>query len=88
MRRGTASSGTPVGKTSGRILANNRAGQCDDVDPVGTKEKRGFDHATREAFDMFQSVNKMYMLTIKVKGNETAWVIENHFGTGDEISKA
>jgi hypothetical protein len=56
-------------------------------DPVGTKEKHGFDHATGEAFDMFQPVNKMYMLTVKVNGNEMAWVIENHFGTGDEIFK-
>jgi hypothetical protein len=57
-------------------------------DPVGTKEKRGFDHATGEAFDMFQSINKMYMLTVKVNGNEMAWVIENHFGSGDQIAKA
>jgi hypothetical protein len=27
----------------------------------------------------------MYMLTVKVNGNEMAWVIENHFGTGDQI---
>jgi hypothetical protein len=54
-------------------------------DPVGTKEKHGFDHATSEAFDMFQPINKMYMLTVKVNGNEMAWVIENHFGTGDQI---
>jgi hypothetical protein len=56
-------------------------------DPVGTKAKHGFDHATGEAFDMFQAINKMYMLTVKVNGNEMAWVIENHFGTGDDISK-
>jgi hypothetical protein len=55
-------------------------------DPVGTKEKHGFDHATSEAFDMFQPINKMYMLTVKVNGNEMAWVIENHFGSGDQIS--
>jgi hypothetical protein len=58
------------------------------LDPVGTKEKHGFDHATSEAWDMFQPVNKMYMLTVKVNGNEMAWVIENHFGTGDDIAKA
>src|ERR1700704_3122417 len=56
-------------------------------DPVGTKEKHGFDHATSEAYDMFQSVLKMYMLTVKVNGNEMAWVIESHFGTGEQISK-
>jgi hypothetical protein len=56
-------------------------------DPVGTKEKHGFDHATSEAYDMFQSLLKMYMLTVNVNGNEMAWVIESHFGTGDQISK-
>ena len=35
---------------------------------------------------MVQAINKMYMLTVKVNGNEMAWVIENHFGAGDEIS--
>ena len=57
------------------------------LDPVGTKEKHGFDHATSEAWDMFQAINKMYMLTVKVNGDEMAWVIENHFGTGDRIFK-
>ena len=57
-------------------------------DPVGTKEKHGFDHATSEAYDMFQSVLKMHMLTVKVNGNEMAWVIESHFGTGEQIAKA
>ena len=56
-------------------------------DPVGTKEKHGFDHATSEAYDMFQSVLEMYMLTVKVNGNEMAWVIESHFGTDEQISK-
>jgi hypothetical protein len=56
-------------------------------DPVGTKAKHGFEHATSEAFDMFQAINKMYMLTVKVNGNEMAWVIENHFGTGDKVAK-
>lgn len=63
-------------------------GEVTMFDPVGTKEKHGFDHATGEAFDMFQAINKMYMVTVKVNGNEMAWVIENHFGTGDEIVKA
>jgi hypothetical protein len=57
-------------------------------DPVGTKEKHGFDHATSEAYDMFQSVLKMHMLAVKVNGNEMAWVIESHFGTSDQIAKA
>jgi hypothetical protein len=28
------------------------------------------------------------MLTVKVNGKEMAWVIENHFGTGDQIQEA
>ena len=62
-------------------------GEVTMLDPVGTKEKHGFAHATTEAFDMFQAINKMYMVTVKVNGNEMAWVIENHFGTGDQIAK-
>jgi hypothetical protein len=62
-------------------------GEVTMYDPVGTKAKHGFDHATSEAFDMFQSINKMYMLTVRVNGDEMAWVIENHFGTGEQISK-
>jgi hypothetical protein len=46
-------------------------------DPVGTKEKHGFDHATSQAFDIFQPVNQMYMMTVKVNGSEVTWVIEN-----------
>lgn len=48
-------------------------------DPVGTKEKHGFDHATSEAYDMFRPFLEMHMLTVKVNGDEMAWVIENHF---------
>ena len=55
-------------------------GEVTMIDPVGTKMKHGFDNATSEAFDMFQPVNKMHMLTVKVNGNEMAWVIENQFG--------
>jgi len=56
-------------------------------DPVRTKEKHGFDHATSEPFDTFAPANKMYMLTVKIKGNEMAWVIENHVGIADQIFK-
>ena len=56
-------------------------------DPVGTEEKRGFDHMTSHAYDLFQPVLKMYMLTVQVNGNEMAWVIENHFNPGDEVMK-
>jgi hypothetical protein len=56
-------------------------------DPVGTKPKHGFDHMTSDAFDMFQPILKMYMKTVKVNGDEMAWVIENHFGTGENVGK-
>jgi hypothetical protein len=42
------------------LLADNCEGRRYEMfDRVGTKEKHGFDHATSEAFDMFQPVNKM-----------------------------
>jgi hypothetical protein len=69
-------------------MAHDRAGRGDDARPRGHEGEAWFDHATGEAFDMFQAVNKMYMLTVKVNGNEMAWVIENHFGTGDQIIEA
>src|SRR3979490_2224263 len=46
-------------------------------DPVGTEEKQGFDTATGDAFDMFQSILKIKMITVQVNGNEMAWVCEN-----------
>lgn len=57
-------------------------------DPVGTKEKHGFEHATSEAYDMFRPCLEMYMLTVKVNGNEMAWVIENHFTRNAVTSKS
>ena len=43
-------------------------------DPVGTEQKHGFAAATSEAFDMFQSILKIKMITVQVNGNEMAWV--------------
>jgi hypothetical protein len=57
-------------------------------DPVGTEEKQGFDHFTNYAYDLFQSILKMHMLTVKVNGNEMAWVIESHFQPGEDLIKA
>ena len=57
-------------------------------DPVGTEEKRGFDVATSDAFDMFQSILKINMITVQVNGNEMAWVCENHFGTEPNVQTA
>ena len=57
-------------------------------DPVGTEEKHGFDAATSEAFDTFQSILKIRMLTVQVNGNEMAWVCENFFGTEPNVQSA
>ena len=57
-------------------------------DPVGTEEKRGFDAATAEPYDMFQSILKINMITVQVNGNEMAWVCENHFGTKPNVQMA
>ena len=54
-------------------------------DPVGTEEKRGFDTATGDAFDMFRSILKIKMITVQVNGNEMAWVCENSFGTEPNV---
>jgi hypothetical protein len=56
-------------------------------DPVGTEEKQGFNTATGDAFDMFQSILKIKMITVQVNGNEMAWVCENYFGTEPNVQK-
>ena len=48
-------------------------------DPVGTEEKHGFAAATSDAFDTFQSILKINMITVQVNGNEMAWVCEKPF---------
>jgi hypothetical protein len=45
-------------------------GEVTMFDPVGTEEKRGFGAATSDAFDMFQSILKIKMLTVQVNGDE------------------
>jgi len=57
-------------------------------DPVGTEEKHGFDTATSEAFDTFQSILKIRMLTVQVNGIDMAWVCENFFGTEPNVQSA
>ena len=57
-------------------------------DPVGTEEKLGFDTATGDAFDMFQSILKITMITVQVNGDEMAWVCENSFGTEPNVQTA
>lgn len=41
-----------------------------------------------DAFDMFQSILKIDMITVQVNGNEMAWVCENHFGTEPNVQMA
>ena len=57
-------------------------------DPVGTEEKHGFEAATSDAYDVFQPILKIDMITVQVNGNEMAWVCENHFGTEPNIATA
>jgi hypothetical protein len=57
-------------------------------DPVGTEEKCGFDAATSDAYDMFQSILKIKMITVQVNGNEMVWVCENTFGTEPNVGTA
>jgi hypothetical protein len=51
-------------------------------DPVGTELKHGPNAADYmgHTFDLFQRQLNMQMLTVKVNGNEMAWVIESRFG--------
>ena len=56
-------------------------------DPVGTELKSGPDAADYmgHTFDLFQKHLNMQMLTVKVNGNEMAWVIESRFGSFDPM---
>ncbi|MCX4091924.1 hypothetical protein [Nocardia sp. alder85J] len=57
-------------------------------DPVGTEEKVGFDAATTHAWDLFQQLLRITMITVQVNGDEMAWVCENRFGAGDNVGVA
>lgn len=53
------------------------------LDPVGTPEKRGFDHCCADSFDLFQP-NVQFKIqpgTLHICGNEVAWLLENHITT-------
>lgn len=63
-------------------------GEVRMFDPVGTEEKHGFAAATSDAFDMFQSILKIRMITVQVNGDEMAWVCENSFGTEPDVQSA
>src|SRR5271166_4532011 len=57
-------------------------------DTVGTEEKHGFDAATVDAFDMFQSILKINFFFKQKTAYEMAWVCENSFGTEPNVQKA
>lgn len=63
-------------------------GEVRMFDPVGTAEKTGFAAATSDAFDMFQSMLRIEMITVQVNGNEMAWVCRNHFGSEPNVMTA
>ena len=54
-------------------------------DPVGTKPNHGFQVCMLDAFDAFQPVTELHLVTVKVNGPEMAWVIDNHFRSGDRV---
>lgn len=50
------------------------------LDPVGTPEKRGFEHCALDSWDLFQPRVRFHIApgTLFVCGNEVAWLLENH----------
>lgn len=71
-----------------RVLARYRASRSSDVRPGRHKGKTGFDTATTHAWDLFQHLLRITMITVQVNGNEMAWVCENRFGTEPDINTA
>ena len=57
-------------------------------DPVGTELKSGFKTCQSDTYDTFQPLIDMEMVTVKVNGNEMAWVIESHLQSDEELIKA
>ena len=49
------------------------------LDPVGTPEKRGFQHCALDSWDLFQKRVKFRIVdgTLFICGNEVAWTLEN-----------
>jgi len=49
------------------------------LDPVGTPEKRGFEHCALDSWDLFQKRVKFRIVdgTLFICGNEVAWTLEN-----------
>jgi hypothetical protein len=49
------------------------------LDPVGTPEKRGFEHCALDSWDLFQKRVQFRIVdgTLFICGNEVAWTLEN-----------
>ena len=68
--------------------ANWRAvapGEFTMLDPVGTPQKRGFQHCALDSFDLFQPRVKYRIApgTMFICGAEVAWLMENHIDQGE-----
>ena len=58
-------------------------GEIRMLDPVGTPEKRGFEHCCADSFDLFQKNVKFKIRdgSLFICGNEVAWLLENQITT-------
>lgn len=61
-------------------------GEFTMLDPVGTPQKRGFQHCALDSFDLFQPTVKYRIApgTMFICGAEVAWLMENHIDQGGE----
>jgi len=74
-------------------IANWRAvapGDFRMLDPVGTPEKRGFEHCCLDSWDLFQGRVRFRIPDgcLFVNGNEVAWLLENQITTEGKTSLA
>lgn len=60
------------------------------LDPVGTPEKRGFEHCCLDSWDLFQARVKFRVLpgTLFICGSEVAWTLENTITADGRTAKA
>ena len=60
------------------------------LDPVGTPEKRGFEHCALDSWDLFQKRVKFRIVegTLFICGNEVAWTLENSITADDQTHSA
>ena len=56
------------------------------LDPVGTPEKRGFEHCCLDSWGLFQGRVRFRHVpgSVFVNGNEVAWALENHLTVDGE----